>query len=92
MKFARPDGWKPGLPEVRVDPHVMQRLGGISVDYNGLEDLYRGEQGLSKIQTPVTVLRPFRRNADKQRGDEYLLGLYRFISNRVTVDVEAVRY
>lgn len=74
-----PDGHRPNLPKVEVHPNTLEVCGDISLDYEGLEELYRKDLDVKPEVQPHLIFDPFRRN---------IAGQYKIFSQRTQIDAE----
>lgn len=55
-----PDGYREGLPKVEVSKKVTEMCGEAIVNYDGLNELYRRDLGLSPLVAPHLVMKELR--------------------------------
>ncbi len=83
-EFFIPEGHREGLPKVTVSRKVVEILGSVSVDYDGLNELYHEDLQVPKRAVPHLVLRPLKGR---------YLGQYDLMNGRSLIDpVKIIRH
>src|SRR4051794_34722974 len=90
MDYFRPEGWRPGLPDVFIRPEVFTLIGSAMVRYETLAEMYQGSLKLKPDQMPRTVFKRYRTNLTRRNPQELVLGHCATVRNTSYIDPVAI--